>query len=71
MPTPQPPPLPIVARSFINVVNAQRQPSLTAPTRFVSGTRTSVKNTSLKSDAPLICLIGRISMPGACMSTMK
>ena len=71
MPTPMPPPLPMVARSFISVVSAQRQPSFTAPTRFSSGTRTSLKNTSLKSDAPLICLIGRISTPCASMSTMK
>ena len=55
----------------MSVVIAPRQPSFTAPTRFSSGTRTSVKNTSLKSFAPLICLIGRISMPGAFMSTMK
>ena len=34
---PMPPPLPIVARSFISVVSAPRQPSFTAPTRFESG----------------------------------
>ena len=50
---------------------APRQPSLTSPTRFSSGTRTSAKKTSLKAEAPLICLIGRISMPGDSMSTMK
>ena len=36
-----------------------------------SGMRTLVKNTSLKSEAPVICLIGRISMPGLFMSTKK
>jgi hypothetical protein len=52
-------------------VIAPRQPSLTAPTRFPSGTRTSLKNTSLKSFEPLIWWIGRISIPGDFMSTMK
>ena len=66
-----PPPPPIEARSFIRVVIAPRQPSFTAPTRKLSGMRTSLKNTSLKAEPPLICLIGRISMPGDSMSTMK
>jgi hypothetical protein len=55
----------------MSVVSATRQPSPTAPSRFSSGTVTSLKKTSLKPDAPLICRIGRTSMPGACMSTMK
>jgi hypothetical protein len=33
--------------------------------------RTSVKNTSLKSEAPVTCLIGRTSIPGLFMSTKK
>ena len=58
-------------RSFISVVMATRQPSPTAPRRFSSGMRTSVKKTSLKPVPPLICLMGRISIPGERMSTMK
>ena len=38
---------------------------------LASGMRTSVKNTSLKCEAPEICLIGRISMPGDFMSRKK
>ena len=48
-----------------------RQPSSTAPTRWLSFTRTSVKNTSLKPDPPLIWWIGFTSMPGSCMSTQN
>ena len=48
------PPPPISARSFANIVLATRQPSPTGPSRHVSGTRTSVRNTSLKCATPLI-----------------
>ena len=58
-------------RSFISVVSATCQPAPTAPTRWLSGMRTSVKNTSLKCDDPDTCWIGRISMPGVFMSRMK
>ena len=71
-PPPEPPlPEPIEARSFISVVSATRQPSLTSPSRWSSGTRTSLKNTSLKLAPPVIWRSGRISTPGACMSTTK
>ncbi len=48
-----------------------RQPSSMAPTTFSTGTSTSVKNTSAKSSAPVMCLIGRTSMPGVSMSMIS
>ena len=66
---PPPPPAPIEARSFIRVVSATVQPWLTSPRRWASGTRTSVKKTSLKLAPPVIWRSGRISTPGARMST--
>ena len=39
---------PTASRSFISVVSDTFQPSPTLPSRWASGTRTSVKNTSLK-----------------------
>ena len=59
---------PTASRSFISVVIATFQPAPGAPSRCASGTRRSVKNTSLKFDAPDIWWIGRTSTPGACMS---
>ena len=41
------------------------QPPPSSPMMLSFGTRTSVKNTSPKSLAPLICFSGRISTPGA------
>ncbi len=57
---PPPPPDPIATRSFISVVIATVQPSLTSPSTFSCGTRTSSKNTSLKLAPPFICLSGLI-----------
>ena len=48
---PPAPPAPIDARSFISVVSATVQPWFTSPRRWSSGTRTSVKNTSLNDGA--------------------
>ena len=70
VPTPAPPP-PMAARSFISVVRATVQPWLTSPSRWSSGTRTSLKNTSLNDAPPVIWRSGRTSTPGACMSTTK
>src|SRR5690606_2530635 len=67
-PAPSPPTL---ARSFISVVSATRQPPSTSPRRWSSGTRTSSRKTSLNSAPPLICRSGRTSTPGADMSTMN
>ena len=39
--------------------------------RFSAGTRTSVKKTSLKPESPAMLRIGRTSMPGRSMGTMK
>ena len=58
----------VVLRSFISVVIATCQPSFTFPSRWSSGTRTSVRNTSLKLAPPVIWRSGRTSTPGACMS---
>ena len=71
--SPPPPaePPPIEARSFMSVVKATVQPSLTSPSRWSSGTRTSLKNTSLNEAPPVIWRSGRTSTPGACMSTMN
>ena len=41
-----------------------------APTRFVTGTRTSVKNTSQKCRFVVMSVIGRTSMPGVSIGTM-
>ncbi len=55
----------IAARSLSNVVCATPHPAFTSPMRSESGTRTSVKNTSLKWAPPVSCRSGRTSMPGA------
>jgi hypothetical protein len=61
----------MAARSFISVVRATVQPWFTSPRRWSSGTRTSVKKTSLNEAPPVIWRSGRTSTPGACMSTTK
>ena len=55
---------PEVRRSFMSVVMATPQPCPTAPSRWLSGMRTSVRYTSLKCDCPEICLMRRVSIPG-------
>ena len=62
---------PTARRSFIRVAIATCQPSPIAPSRWLSGTRTLVKKTSLKFEPPLICLIGLMSIPGDFMSMKK
>ena len=62
---------PIDTRSFMSVVSDTRQPSPGSPRRSASGMRTSVKYTSLNSASPVIWRSGRVSTPGACMSTTK
>ncbi|MNN81221.1 hypothetical protein D3C81_1980250 [compost metagenome] len=59
---------PMDRRSFIRPVRVTFQPLFTSPTRWLSGTNTSLKNTSLNSDSPPAWRIGRISMPGVFMS---
>ena len=61
----------MVVRSFMSVVMAMRQPSPTSPMRSASGTRTSVRYTSLNSASPVIWRSGRTSTPSACMSSAK
>ena len=58
-------------RSFANVVGATFQPSFAPPTTLALGMRTSVRKVSLKCWTPVICVMGRTSMPGDFMSRMK
>jgi hypothetical protein len=71
VPRPPPPPEPMATRSFISIAIAQRHPSSTSPIRLPSGTRTSVKKTSLNPEPPFICRKGRMSTPGALKSMMN
>ena len=54
--------------SLPSVARATVQPPSTGPTTSSSGTKTSSKKTSLKSDEPVACLSGRTSTPGCSMS---
>src|SRR2546430_169858 len=58
-------------RSWVNVVMAMRQPSLSWPTSCCLGTRTFSKNTSLNSAPPVIWRNGLTVIPGLCISTSK
>ncbi len=53
-----------VPRSYFSVTLVMRHPSFSAPTRFATGTRTSVRNTSANSDEPSNVFNGRTSIPG-------
>ena len=55
---------PIMLRSCFSVVRDTSQPSPRLPTIQSLGVRASLKNTSLKSAAPVIWRSGRTSMPG-------
>ncbi len=66
-----PPSLPTVARSFISVVRATRQPPLTSPSRWSSGTRTPDRKTSLKSLPPVIWRSDRTSTYGHTQETLR
>ena len=66
-----PPPPPTPVRSSARLAPATFQPSPGAPMTLATGTRTSSKNTSLKSVVPVISRRGRTSMPGVVMSRMK
>src|SRR4051795_10823750 len=63
-----PSPPPMLTLSLPRVARATVQPPLTGPMTSSSGTNTSLKKTSLKSDAPEVCRSGRTSTPFACMS---
>ena len=58
-----------LSRSNPSVVRATFHPSPSPPSRNESGILTSLKKTSLNEDPPLICRIGRISIPGASIGT--
>jgi hypothetical protein len=51
-------------RSNASVPIATRQPSFTAPTTLSTAVRAPSKNVSLNSLWPVICVMGRISIPG-------
>ena len=61
-------PPPMLTLSFPSVARATVQPPSTGPTTSSSGTKTSLKNTSLNSELPVVILSGRTSTPSACMS---
>ena len=50
-------------RSKARVASATRQPSLTSPTTRSASVRAPSKNTSLNSEVPVICRMGRTSTP--------
>ena len=62
---------PMSVDSLASVVRATGQPWSSSPTTSVIGTRTSVRNTSLKCAAPLIWRSGRTSTPGDRMSSSR
>ncbi len=63
-----PSPPPMLTLSLPSVARATVQPPLTGPTTSGSGTKTSSKKTSLKSEPPFGIFSGRTVTPGACMS---
>ena len=63
-----PSPPPMLTLSLPSVARATVQPPSTGPTTSASGTNTSSKNTSLKSECPVGIRSGRTVTPGACMS---
>ena len=63
-----PSPPPMLTLSLPSVARATVQPPSTGPTTSSSGTKTSLKNTSLNPDSPVGILIGRTSTPSASMS---
>ena len=60
----------MLTRSLPSVALATVHPVLGSPTTSSSGTNRSLKNTSLKSEPPVICRSGRTSTSGAFMSTI-
>ncbi len=50
---------------------ATRHPPFTSPTTWSFGVRAPSKKTSLNSESPVICSIGRISTPGCSMGTSR
>ncbi|MFN8638579.1 MAG: hypothetical protein U0360_03780 [Dehalococcoidia bacterium] len=53
------------------MVAATYQPRFSSPIMFAAGTRTSSKNVSLNSLAPVICTSGRTLIPGVEVGIMK
>ncbi len=60
-----------MVRSWPSSAFAIAQPSLTSPTTFRAGTRTSERNVSQNGDEPLISRIGRTETPGDVMSISR
>ena len=50
---------------------ATSQPPPISPMTFSTGTSTPLRKISLNSGSPVICVSGRTSTPGACMSTIR
>ena len=58
-------------RSYLSVTLATCQPSPRPMTIWSTGTRTSVKNISLKVARPVMVTSGRTSMPGVFIGTSR
>ncbi|MCY1373209.1 hypothetical protein D9M69_604690 [compost metagenome] len=58
-------------RSKLAAAIARRQPPFSSPTSASSGTFTSSKKTSLKSDSPVIWRMDSTRTPGLFMSTSR
>lgn len=58
----------MATRSLARVVRASGHPPSTSPMTQSSGTKTSVRNTSLNMARPVISRRGRTSMPADAMS---
>ena len=58
-----PPPPPMLTLSLPSVARATVQPPSTGPTTSSSGTKTSLKKTSLNSELPVVIFSGRTSTP--------
>ena len=58
-------------RSKARVASATRHPSFTSPTTRSAPVRAPSKNTSLNSEVPVICRMGRTSTPGWSIGTSR
>jgi hypothetical protein len=63
--------VPMWPRSLVSTAMPTPHPPCNGPSRFAAGRCTSVKNTSSNSASPVICLSGRISMPGRSIGHRK
>ena len=62
---------PMAARSYMSAVCSTHQPPLTSPRRWPSGTRASLRKTSLNRASPVAWRSGRTSTPACRMARKK